>query len=121
MNNNDDNTDITLTQAELEKLSDDQLLDLYCEQMMIDKGLDNLEGDTRKQVRDELKERLNFEINRSILAALPEEKFNEIDAVTTENDVDMDVVERVIKESGIDVDKITEETMKKFRELYLEA
>lgn len=117
-NNNDDNR--TLTEEELNNLSEDQLMDVYCEGLLAEKGVE-LSGEERDAARSELKERLGLEINRSILAALPDEKFAEIEAVTSDDGVDMDVAERVIKESGIDVNKITEETMGKFRELFLQG
>ena len=115
MNNNG------LTEEELNNMSEDQLLDLYVEQMLKDKGLDNLEGELRQQVHDDLKEKLTFEVNRAILSAMPEDKFEELNAKVEAGEANADMIAQAVQESGIDVDSITEAAMKDFRRVFLEG
>lgn len=117
--NNNDNAKVTLTEEQLQELTEDQLMELFCEQMMIDKGLDELSGKAREDVRRELVDALTLEINRSILAALPDDKFDELDKKMTDGTLTAEEITAAVEGAGLDLDKITEETMMKFRELYL--
>ncbi len=115
MNNNG------FTEEEINNMSEDQLLDVYVEQMLKDKGLDNLEGELRQQVHDDLKQKLTFEVNRAILAAMPEDKFNALNEKVEAGEADANMIAEAVKESGIDVDAITEAAMKDFRRVFLEG
>lgn len=120
-NDNNVNTNEELTDEQLQELTEDQLMELFCEQMMIDKGLDDLSGKAREEVRNDLKEKLILEINRSILAALPDEKFDELDKKMEEGSLTPEEISAAVEGANLDIDKITEETMLKFRELYLQG
>lgn len=119
--NNNTNNGEFLTDEQLENMSEDQLLELFCEQLMVDKGLENLEGEERDEARKQLKEALTLEINKSILAALPDEKFDELDRQMEDGALSEEAVMKAVDEANLDLNKITEETMTKFRELYLEG
>lgn len=123
MNNNDNTNDDKrfLTEEELSSLSEEQLLDLYVEQMMIDKGITELEGEARDEMRKDLKERLLMEINRSMLMALPDEIFERLNQKMEDGSLTAGDVEAAVKEAGLNVDEITEATMAEFRKIYLES
>lgn len=115
MNNNG------FTEEELNNMSEEQLLDLFVEQMLKDKGLDNLEGELRQQVHDDLKEKLTFEVNKAILMALPEDKFNELNAKVESGEAGAEEIMNAVRESGINVDEITSAAMQDFRRVFLES
>lgn len=116
----DNNANAQITEEELNQMSDEQLLDLFVEQLLTDKGLDALEGEIRKEVHDDLKEKVVFELNRAILAALPEEEFDKLNAKIEAGEVDGEAITETVKNSGIDIDKITETAMMDFRKAFLE-
>ena len=117
----DANASDAMTEEQLQELTDEQLMDLFCEQMLIDKGLNDLQGQAREDVRNEVKENLVTEINRSILAALPDDKFDELSRKMEAGELTEDDLAKAVTEAGLDIDDITEKTMLKFRELYLQG
>ena len=94
-------------------------MDLFVEQMIVDKGLDDLQGEMRDEIRKQLKESLNMQINRAILAELPDDKFDELAKKMEAGELESEEITKAVEEANLDLDKITEETMLKFRELYL--
>lgn len=110
-----------MNEDELANMSEDQLLDAYVEQMLIDKGLTNLEGEIRQQVHNDLKEKLTFEVNRAVLAALPEEQFEALNAQLEKGEAGAEAIIEAVSKSGIDVDAVTEAAMTDFRRAFLEA
>ena len=94
-------------------------LDIFVNQIIDEKGLTGLNEDTRKTVVNELKSALVEQINRAILMNLPDEKLDELNNLMDQDgfgDADM---QKFIAESGVDVNKITAETMLQFKAFYL--
>ena len=94
-------------------------LDIFVNQIIDEKGLTGLNEDTRKTVVNELKSALVEQINRAILINLPDEKLDELNNLMDQDgfgDADM---QKFIAESGVDVNKITAETMLQFKAFYL--
>ncbi len=94
----------------LSQLNQDQLMALFVEQLIADKGLN---GNDR--LRAELTEKINLAINRAVVANLTDE---DVDRINNENLSDEEIA-NLIEESDIDVDRITEMAMTNFREKYL--
>ena len=96
----------------LSELTQDQLTAVYIEQMILEKG-----DEPNDALRGVLYEKLNDKINRELVNAIPNE-FNERleQALDGGNDEE---VEKIIEESGIDVETITENAMTAFRDKYL--
>ena len=91
----------------------------YKQYKIDEKGLTGLNEDTRKTVVNELKSALVEQINRAILINLPDEKLDELNNLMDQDgfgDADM---QKFIAESGVDVNKITAETMLQFKAFYL--
>ena len=85
----------------LNQLTQEQMLAVFVEKMISDKGIaatDELRGKLYLAMPDYLVEKLNNEIDQG---------------------ADEKTINQVIKESGIDVETITEQTMMAFREKYL--
>ena len=59
------------------------------------------------------------EINTAIIDALPEDKLNELDELTSHDDYKSEDAQKIIDESGVNVAKITTETLLYFEAFYL--
>lgn len=82
------------------------------------KGYKTLDSDVRRQLEQDLKNRLLDQIDRAVLEALPENKidgFNDL----LDRGASQQEVQQYIATSGVDTEKITLETMLRFRSLYL--
>lgn len=82
------------------------------------KGYKTLDSDVRRQLEQDLKNRLIDQIDRTVLEALPENKidgFNDL----LDRGASQQEVQQYIANSGVDTKKITLETMLCFRSLYL--
>lgn len=101
----------------MEQLQNDPL-DLFVAGIIKDKSLPIVDDEVRKQLERDLKARLVDEINRALLHALPSERLDELERIAGA-DVDQSAIQKVIKDSGINVKKVTLETMLRFRDLYL--
>lgn len=96
-------------------LTQEQIVAIYVEKMIADKGVEPTD-----ELRAELREKLSDEITKAMVLAMPDylvTKLNE----EMENGADEETVNKLIDESGIDVETITEQTMNKFRENYLDG
>ena len=97
----------------LKQLTQEQMLAVFVEKMISDKGITATD-----ELRGKLYVALSDEVTKNMILAMPDylvEKLNnEIDQGADER-----TINQVIKESGIDVETITEQTMMAFREKYL--
>ena len=97
----------------LNELTQDQMLAVFVEQMISDKGVVATD-----ELRLNLYQKLSDEITKNMILAMPNylvEKLNK----DIEQGANEEVIEKAIDESGIDVETITEQTMTKFRKKYL--
>ena len=97
----------------LNELTQDQMLAVFVEQMISDKGVVATD-----ELRLNLYQKLSDEITKNMILAMPDylvEKLNK----DIEQGANEEVIEKAIDESGIDVETITEQTMTKFRKKYL--
>ena len=111
-------TDEELKQ-QLNSLSDDEVLSVYMESLLIEKGLTDLDDETRDSMISEMKERAVDLINYSIIEALPEDKAEELSNRIEQGEDGEALMNAAIEEAGIDTGKITDDALAKFRELYL--
>ena len=82
------------------------------------KGYKTLDSDVRRQLEQDLKNRLIDQIDRAVLEALPENKIEGFNDLLDRN-ASQQEVQQYIANSGVDTKKITLETMLRFRSLYL--
>lgn len=97
----------------------DENLEIFIEQLLEDKGVTNLTGEVREGVKASIAERLLDEIDRSLFEALPEDKANELDRLLDNENFDQDEMVDFMRESGVDVVRVTANTMAQFRNFYL--
>lgn len=122
-----DNTNLNNIQndAEIEAFladkSEDEMLDLFVEKLVIDKGFSDLDQETKSRFASELKESLIARINEAIVSALPDEKLAELDEMFESGDVTAEKVNELVERSGVDMSDPIQKTMLEFREAYLSA
>jgi len=80
-----------------------------------------VDDEVRQQLISDLKMNLMGEINKALIDALPDEKITELNALLDDPSVTEERVQEFIMQSGIDVQRITAQTMLYFRSLYLET
>lgn len=102
--------EVELPDEFLNELDQEQIILIYVEKMIADKGVEPTD-----ELRNKLRSELSEEITKNIVLAMPDYLVNQIN-----DDVDDETMNRLIDESGIDVETITEQTMTAFREKYLE-
>lgn len=95
-------------------------LDTIIDQILNEKNIASMDAEVRAQLAADLKERLLDQINRAVIDALPAEKVTELDALLDAGDPVTDQqLQQLVQESGVDVQRITTETILRFRDLYL--
>mgnify|MGYP000899433036 FL=1 len=82
------------------------------------KGYKTLDSDVRRQLEQDLKNKLLDQIDRAVLRALPENKIDGFNDLLDRN-ASQQEVQQYIANSGVDTKKITLETMLRFRSFYL--
>lgn len=101
-------------------LSDDEVIDLFVEGIMEEKGVHAPTDEIEDDVKNELKKQLLSEIDRSLIAELPDEKLEELSRSATANgQLDPNSVAEAIEDANLNVAEITAGTMQRFREIYL--
>ena len=105
--------DATLPENIFADLSQEELVAVYVEKMIYDKGVEATD-----ELRNKLFNELSDEITKQMILAMPDylvKKLNE----DIDGGADDEAINKAIDESGIDVETITEQTMSAFREKFL--
>ena len=97
---------------------DQDALSKFINDIIDAKNFKTLDSDVRRQLEQDLKNRLLDQIDRAVLGALPENKIDGFNDLLDRN-ASQQEVQRYIANSGVDTKKITLETMLRFRSLYL--
>lgn len=101
-------------------LTDDQTINLFIVGLMDEKGIQYGDEPYKSDIFQELKTRLLTELDRSLVAALPDDKLDEFSKVVAQDGkIDPDVVAKAVLDAGVDVEKVAGETMAKFKDIYL--
>ena len=101
-------------------LSDDEIIDYFVEGIMEEKGVNAPTDEIRENMKADLKNQLLQQIDRSLIAELPDAKLEELTSAASANgQLDPQVVANAISEARLDVTEITAGTMQRFREIYL--
>lgn len=119
MDENVDNTNINIDQDVLDSLTDDEILDAFAEQMMKDKGLVHVDEVTFNALKEDLKERIGFQVTRAILARLPQDKLDQLGASLDDGTATGESINNLIASENIDTSEIVRDTMLTFRDAYL--
>lgn len=99
----------------------DDVFDKFLEEILEAKKLSGVDPDVHNQLMNDLRDSLADQINRAVLNALPEDKLEEFNNLLDDPAFDDEKSQAFIASTGIDVRKITIETMLTFRDLYLQT
>ncbi len=115
-----DNTNDAKAKELLANLTDEESINLFIEGLMEKKGIDSTSEELKNDIFMDLKTRLMEEIDRSLVAELPDEKLEELSAkAEKDGQLDPEEVAKAIEESNLDVEEIVGMTMAKFSDIYL--
>ena len=101
-------------EPDLTGLTQDQLIDLFVNNLVEEKG-QKISETEKQQIADDLKDAVMTEI----LMSLPDYLVNKINDSFENGTASEEMIESVVEESGIDASKIAEKVMIKFRDDYL--
>ena len=96
-----------------------QKIDEFIEKLLEEKGISIDDPETKAEVKEEMREKLESEVNRACIEALSEEKAKELTTKINEPNFDITKMTEFMQNSGVDMEKIAAETMQRFREFYL--
>ena len=105
--------DADLPEDIFKDLSQEEILAVYVEKMIMDKGVEPTD-----ELRNNLKEKLSNEITKKIILAMPDYLVKELNE-SIDAGADDEKLNQAIDESGIDVETITEQAMTAFRDNYI--
>ena len=98
-----------------------QTIDEFIESLLNDKGITNIEPEIREELKADMKKRLEDEINRAAIEALPEEIAAELAKLVEQPDFTNEKMTEFIANSGVNLTEVALETMLRFRNFYLDA
>ena len=96
-----------------------QNINEFIEDLLKEKGISIDDEEAKKEVIADMAAKLQEEINRALVESLPEEKAKELAKKIDDPNFTEAKIAEFIKDSGVDIAKITEETKNKFREFYM--
>ena len=104
----------------LDDLTNDEVIDLFIRGMMEEKGSAVGSEQMQSDIFNDLKTRLLKEIDRSLVAELPDEKLEELNAIAMrDGQIDPNLIAGAINEANLNAVEIIGTTMANFRDLYL--
>jgi hypothetical protein len=102
-------------------MSGDEALDKFIAELLVDKDLSGIDDEARSYLAEELKDRLNDQINRALINELSEEKLDEFNKLLDDGEMSEDRVQQFMANSGVDLNRVVARTALTFRELYLQT
>lgn len=96
-----------------------QDIDSFMEQLLVDKGITELDPEVKKDLISDMKNRLLDQIDRAAVMQLSEEKATELAEKVGDPDFTNEKMTEFMKESGVDLTQVTLDTMLRFRNFYL--
>lgn len=94
-------------------------LEQFVDKLLEDKGLSELDVEVKKEMANDLLERLNNHINAGLLEALPPEKLEELGEVTANESAKEDAVQTFFAENVPDFQQTFTVILASFRKTYL--
>ena len=98
-----------------------QNIDEFIEQLLIDKGITDVEPEIREELISEMKERLTDQINKAAIMQLSEEKATELAEKVNNPDFTNEQMTEFMQNSGVNLTEVALDTMLQFRNFYLES
>lgn len=96
-----------------------QSVDEFIEQLLIDKGITDLDPEVKEELTKDMKERLLNQIDQDAIMQLSEEKATELASKIDDPSFDQAAMSEFMKNSGVNLTESAAETMLRFRNFYL--
>jgi hypothetical protein len=94
-------------------------LSQFIQGILAEKQLSGIDDNVREQLVADLQQRLLDQINRALIDALPDDKIEAFNRMLDDESLTDEQVQQFIAASGVDVQRVTIQTMLRFRDLYL--
>ena len=94
-------------------------IDSFVDSLIKEKKMQGLTPEGYEQVASELKAAVIEQINRALLNQLPDEKLDELNDLLDSGEMDEAKMQDFLMNSGLDIPKITTETLLYFKAFYL--
>lgn len=95
-------------------------IDQFIEQIMAEKGVDDIEPEVKEELKADMKQRLLDQIDKAAIMKLSEEKAAELAAKVDNPNFTNEDLTAFMQNSGVDLTQVALETMLQFRNFYLE-
>ena len=105
----------------LKSMSNKEVIDLFVNGLIIDKGLNSQDDASKEEIRKELTEKVEDFLTQSLLNSLPDEAIDNLDEKIDSGAVTQEDITQAIKNSGIDSGQIIVDALVKFRQQYLNS
>ncbi len=102
-------------------MNDDASLNNFIMDLINEKNLPGLTDERKAEIANEMQDLLIEQINRAIVDVLPDEVLDKLNERMGQPDFDEAEMQKIVADSGIDVEKITGDTLVRFRAFYLGA
>lgn len=96
-----------------------QNIDDFIEQLLIDKGITDLEPEIKADLVNDMKTRLMDQINKAAVMQLSEEKAAELAEMVDSPDFTNEKLTQFMQDSGVNLAEVALDTMLQFRSSYL--
>ena len=104
----------------MNNLTDQETIDLFIRGIMEEKGVRPQSEEMRQDLIDDLKAQLLEQIDRSLVAELPDDQLEELNQMAIKNgEIPPELVAQKIAEANLNTNEIIGVTMNRFREIYL--
>lgn len=94
-------------------------LDAFIKEIIDTKQLPGITEEAKSGLLEEMRERLLDMINHALIDSIPDNQMESFSALLDQEGVSDEQVQQFITSSGVDVEKVTAQTMLAFRDLYL--
>lgn len=102
-------------------MNDDINLNSFIIDLINEKSFPGLTDERKAEIANEMQDLLIEQINRAIVDALPDEVLDKLNERMEQPDFNEAEMHKIVADSGIDVGKITADTLVRFRAFYLGA
>lgn len=105
--------------SSLNNVSDKEAISRFADSLIEEKGLSGLGDDEKATLKASIEEKVVDTINQSLIYALPDDKFEELEKLAEREDVTAEQVSELIANSGVDTQAVVTEAMDNFRQIFL--
>lgn len=103
----------------LKNMSNEEVIEVFIEGLIIDKGQENLPEEEKENLRDELYEKVEDFLSQALVNALPDGGVADLDNMIDAGDVTPEKIKKLLDDAGVDSGAVIVNALVKFRELYL--